>query len=429
MPPATTNSPKAAEYSAVWHASVFAPHLSSSTSPCDAAVIGGGIVGLATAMALLRQRPGLRVVVLEAENRLAAHQTGNNSGVIHSGLYYKPSSLKARLCTEGREHLYRFCEEHGIPHDRCGKLVVATSPAELPLLEELRRRGTANGLRNLRILDGAELRTYEPHVHGIAGIFVGETGIVDYSRVAQQYARVIGRLGGEVRTGCRVVSVAAGGGDLLLRTTGGDVRCAVLVNCAGLHSDRVARMCGVEPLVRIVPFRGEYYRLVPPASALVRNLIYPVPDPAFPFLGVHFTRMIGGGVEAGPNAVLAFARHGYSWRCFNSADLADMLGFRGFWKMARRYWRQGLVEMRRSLSRRLFLRALQRLVPAVEDVHLAPGGAGVRAQAIDIHGNLVDDFRIQAVGRMVHVLNAPSPAATASIAIGRYIAQRVLSLI
>lgn len=409
---------------------MVAPHVSSSSTACDVAVVGGGIVGLATALSILRQRPPTRLLVLEAEHRLAAHQTGNNSGVIHSGLYYKPGSFKARLCAEGREALYRFCAQRGIAHERCGKLVVATDPAEVPLLEELRRRGTANGLAGLRIVGHDELRRYEPHVNGVAGIHVAETGIVDYAQVAEHYSRIIADGGGEVRTRCRVIGASpTDAGRTVVRTTAGDVRCDVLVNCAGLHSDRVARMCGVEPLVRIIPFRGEYYRLAPAAWPLVRNLIYPVPDPAFPFLGVHFTRMIGGGVEAGPNAVLALARHGYSWRRINPRDLAEMLCFPGFWKMAGRYWRQGIVEMRRSLSRRLFLRALQKLVPGVRDEHLAAGGAGVRAQAVDAAGNLVDDFRIQTADRMVHVLNAPSPAATASLAIGAHIARLALTLL
>jgi L-2-hydroxyglutarate oxidase len=301
----------------------------------DVAIIGGGIVGTATGMALVG-RGGLRVVVLEAESALAAHQTGHNSGVIHSGLYYKPGSLKARNSVEGRKALYRFCAEHGVPHDRCGKLVVATRPSEIPALDELERRGRANGLEGLRRLRGEELQDYEPAVRGMAGLHVPETGIVDYTRVTQAFAGIVAASGGEVRTGARVFGVARRSGSLVLDTTAGAVESRALINCAGLQSDRVARLCGVEPGVRIVPFRGEYYEIVPGRQALVRNLIYPVPDPRFPFLGVHFTRMIGGGVEAGPNAVLAFRREGYTRTSFSVRDSLDMFGYAGFWRMAAR---------------------------------------------------------------------------------------------
>ena len=390
--------------------------------PADVAVIGGGAVGMATAMALATHHRA-NVVVVEAEATLAAHQTGNNSGVIHSGLYYKPGSLKARLCTAGREALYRFCAERGIPHERCSKIVVATSASELPALAVLQQRGEANGLAGMRRLGPEELKELEPQVAGIAGLHVRETGIVDYRRVTAAYAEVVREHGGTIRTHARVHGVTRRSDGLILHTGAGDIACRGLVNAGGLHSDRVAAMCGVAPEVRIVPFRGEYYRLAAPAWPLVRNLIYPVPDPAFPFLGVHFTRMVTGGVEAGPNAVLALARHGYSWRKINLRDLGGVLGFPGFWRMARKYWRSGLAEMHRSLSKRAFLLALQRLVPAVRYEDLEPGGAGVRAQALERSGALVDDFRIQQAERMVHVLNAPSPAATASIAIGREIAQ------
>lgn len=392
------------------------------------AVIGGGAVGLATAMALARQhRPSL--VVLEAEDRLAAHQTGHNSGVIHSGLYYKPGSLKAKLCTEGRELMYRFCEEQGVVHERCGKIVVALDEGELPRLDELQRRGVANGLADLRQLSVEELRVYEPHVAGIAGLHVRETGIVNFAQVTEKYAQVVRSLGGEVRTGCRVIGVTSKPDGIILHTSGGDVRCRGLINCGGLQCDRIACMCGVEPGVRIVPFRGEYYKLAPEAHSLVRNLIYPVPDPAFPFLGVHFTRMARGGIEAGPNAVLALSRHGYTWGCINAGDLAGTCAFPGFWRMAWKYWRMGAGEVRRSLSRKAFLRALQRLLPELRLEHLQPGGSGVRAQALERSGAMVDDFRIQFAPRMVHVLNAPSPAATASIAIGRYIAQQAADVL
>ncbi|HEV8292213.1 MAG TPA: L-2-hydroxyglutarate oxidase [Tepidisphaeraceae bacterium] len=388
----------------------------------DVAVIGGGIVGLATAMALASDYSA-SVVVLEAEGKLAEHQTGNNSGVIHSGLYYKPGSLKARLCTEGRKALVRFCEQRNIPYELCGKVVVATHESELPALDELERRGSANGLADLRRLSIQEIGEYEPHVAGVAGLRVKETGIVNYRRVAEEYAKVIQEFGGSVKTQSRVYAVTQKPDALTLHTTRGDIEAGSLVNCGGLHCDRVARMCGLNPGVKIVPFRGEYYKLSEDAWHLCRSLIYPVPNPAFPFLGVHFTRMIDGGVEAGPNAVLALARHGYSWRNINLKDLAETLAFGGFWKMSMKYWKAGFSEMHRSLSKKAFLEALQQLMPAVQLSNLIPGGAGVRAQAMQPSGAMVDDFYIQQAPRMVHVLNAPSPAATASIAIGQYIAR------
>jgi len=387
----------------------------------DIAVVGGGIVGMATAMSVLARRR-VSVVVLEKENRLAAHQTGNNSGVIHSGLYYKPGSLKARNCTAGREALYRFCAERGIPAERCGKVVVATREKQLPVLEELRRRGEANGLKGLRRLRPEEIREIEPHAAGIAGLFVPQTGIVDYARVTEAYAEEVRRGGGEVLLGAAVRRIAHAGGGLVLETGKGEVRCRHLINCAGLQSDRVARMAGAEPGVRIVPFRGEYYELTPERCDLVRNLIYPVPDPEFPFLGVHFTRMIGGGVEAGPNAVLAFKREGYSRWSFSAGDLFDAFSYGGFWRMAGSNWRMGLGELWRSWNKGAFVRALQALMPEIAAADLVPGGAGVRAQALDPDGKLVDDFRIVEAERQIHVLNAPSPAATASISIGETIA-------
>jgi len=387
----------------------------------DIAVVGGGIVGMATAMSALARRR-VSVVVLEKENRLAAHQTGNNSGVIHSGLYYKPDSLKARNCTAGREALYRFCAERGIPAERCGKVVVATREKQLPVLEELWRRGEANGLTGLRRLRPEEIREIEPHAAGIAGLFVPQTGIVDYARVTEAYAEEVRRGGGEVLLGAAVRRIAHAGGGLVLETGKGEVRCRHLINCAGLQSDRVARMAGAEPGVRIVPFRGEYYELTPERCDLVRNLIYPVPDPEFPFLGVHFTRMIGGGVEAGPNAVLAFKREGYSRWSFSAGDLFDAFSYGGFWRMAGSNWRMGLGELWRSWNKGAFVRALQALMPEIAAADLVPGGAGVRAQALDPDGKLVDDFRIVEAERQIHVLNAPSPAATASISIGETIA-------
>ena len=397
------------------------PSLSASSERFDVAVIGGGIVGLATAMALAIEHSA-SVIVLEAEGVLASHQTGNNSGVIHSGLYYKPGSLKARLCSEGRKALVQFCDERNIPYELCGKVVVAVDESELPALDELQRRGTANQLADLKRLSTEEIREYEPHVAGVAGLHVKETGIVNYRRVAQEYAKVIEESGGSVRTQSRVFAITQKPDALILHTRHGDVEATSLVNCAGLHCDRVARMCGLNPAIKIVPFRGEYYKLSQDSWHLCRNLIYPVPNPAFPFLGVHFTRMIEGGIEAGPNAVLALARHGYKWSQISLKDLAETLTYAGFWKMVGKYWKAGIGEIHRSLSKRGFLKALRQLMPAVQGEHLVPGGAGVRAQAMLPSGALVDDFHIEQAPRMVHVLNAPSPAATASIAIGRYIA-------
>lgn len=387
----------------------------------DVAIIGGGIVGLATAMALT-SRARLSLIVLEAENHLAAHQSGHNSGVIHSGLYYKPGSLKARNCVEGREAMYRFCQEHGIAHDRCGKLVVATRESDLPALAELEQRGAANGLRGLRKLRSEEICEHEPYASGIAGLLVPETGIVDYAQVTQAFADVVRKAGSEIQTRTRVVGVRRQSDELVLKTTRGEARCRHLINCGGLQSDRIARMCGVDPRLQIIPFRGEYYELVPERRFLVRNLIYPVPDPRFPFLGVHFTRMIHGGVEAGPNAVLALKREGYRRWSFSLADALEMISYGGFWRMGAKYWKTGLGEFYRSVNHRAFVKALQRLIPelGLDDVRRA--GAGVRAQAVEPTGQLVDDFYIVETERMIHVLNAPSPAATASISIGKTIA-------
>jgi L-2-hydroxyglutarate oxidase len=392
----------------------------------DVAIIGGGIVGLATANALLDRRPSSRLIILEAEDRVAAHQTGHNSGVIHSGLYYKPGSLKAKYCVEGRDAMYRFCQEHGIAHERCGKIVVATSPKELPRLEELHRRGTANGIEGLRWLTPEELREYEPHAAGIRGLAVPITGIIDYKEVARAYGRNAVNRGCELITGARVVGCVRHDREITLQTAAGDVQCAALVNCAGLQSDRVARLCGAETSVHIIPFRGEYYELLPAAQRLVRNLIYPVPDPEFPFLGVHFTRMISGGIEAGPNAVLAFKREGYRMTDVSVKDLVGMLGFQGFWRMASRYYGTGMGEFWRSLSTSAFVHALQRLVPELKPADVKRGGSGVRAQAVDPKGNLLDDFCIVQAPRMTHVLNAPSPAATSSLSIGKAIAEMAL---
>jgi L-2-hydroxyglutarate oxidase len=389
--------------------------------PCDVVIVGGGIVGLATAWRLLEQRP-CRLVVLEAAAEIATHQTGSNSGVVHAGLYYRPGSLKARLCTEGRESLYRFCDEHGVPVERCGKLVLATRPDEVPRLERLHEMGVANGLRGLRRLAAEAITDVEPHARGVAGLHVPDTGIVDYRQMCAALATAIEARGGEVRRSTRALGSVADGERLRVLTSGGDLACRLVVGCAGLHADRFARACGLEPQVAIIPFRGEYYELVPHRRELVRHLIYPVPDPTLPFLGVHFTRRTDGTREAGPNAVLALAREGYRWSTLSLADVREMASYPGSWRLWRRYWRAGIAETARSVSKGRFVAALQRLVPAVRAADLVPAAAGVRAQAVSRDGRLLDDFHIVEGPRMVHVLNAPSPAATASLAIGRHVA-------
>ncbi len=388
----------------------------------DIVIVGGGIVGLATAMALSR-REALSLILVEAEEKLASHQTGHNSGVIHSGLYYKPGSSKARNCVEGREAMYRFCSEHGIAYEACGKIVVATSEEELPALTKLQERGTANGLENIRQLTAEELQEYEPHTAGLAGLHVPQTGIVDYVQVAGKFAELASMAGAEIRKDCRFKGARHETGGIVVETTAGALHCRYLINCAGLQCDRVARMCGWRPGIKIIPFRGDYYELAPDRTALVRNLIYPVPDPKFPFLGVHFTRMIHGGVEAGPNAVLAMAREGYGKWSLSLRDLGETLAFRGFWRMGLRHWRMGLGEIYRSLSKRAFVTALRRLLPELQLADVVAAGAGIRAQAVKPNGELVDDFHIEQDNRMIHVLNAPSPAATASISIGKTLAE------
>ncbi|NOR14612.1 MAG: L-2-hydroxyglutarate oxidase [Candidatus Aminicenantes bacterium] len=387
----------------------------------DIAIIGGGIVGCATAMALTSKKD-ISLVILEADDRLAAHQTGNNSGVIHSGLYYKPGSLKARNCVIGREAMYRFCSEHGIAHDRCGKVVVATQENELTRLDDLEERGRANGLQGMRRLASEEVREYEPHVSGIRGLLVPDTGIVDYVQVTEKFAGIVADRGGELRLNTRINECHSENEGLILRSNQNEFRCKHLINCAGLHSDRVARMCGVNPGLMIVPFRGEYYKLVPEREHFVKNLVYPVPDPAFPFLGVHFTRMVHGGVEAGPNAVLAFKREGYKKTDISARDSIATFTFPGFLKLIGKFWKMGMGEMHRSYSKNAFVKALQRLIPELQAEDVYPEGAGVRAQALERSGALVDDFRIVEAPRMIHVLNAPSPAATAAITIGEHIA-------
>jgi L-2-hydroxyglutarate oxidase len=384
-------------------------------------VIGGGVVGLGVAIEITRRFPHLRLLVLEKEDRVARHQSGHNSGVIHSGVYYKPGSLKARLCVSGAAAMVEFCREHGIAHDVCGKVVVATRADELPRLEELRRRGEANGLSGLRLIGPEELREIEPHAAGLQALVVPSTGITDYAAVCEKYAELISAGNGTVLTSAAATDIRRSESEIIVETPRGAFSTTSLINCAGLFSDRISRMAGDEPGVMIVPFRGEYYDLTAERASLVRALIYPVPDPRFPFLGVHFTRRITGRVDAGPNAVLAMAREGYRHRDINARDLASSLAFPGFWRMARKHWRNGLDEWHRSLSKPAFVRALQRLLPEVGEKDLVPGGSGVRAQALKPDGSLVDDFVFVPSGNVLHVLNVPSPAATASLSIGKAI--------
>ena len=387
----------------------------------DIIVIGGGIIGTATAFSL-KNKTKLNILLIEAEKDLATHQTGNNSGVIHSGLYYKPGSLKAKNCTEGSELLYNFCEEHKLEFERCGKIVVANNESELTTLDELYRRGLANGLKGIKKLNSEEIKSYEPNVKGIAGLHVPQTGIVDFTKVTNAYAKVFLEGGGTIKTNCQFLSLKKSNNEFVIITTKGEIKTKFLVNCGGLYCDRIAKICGVDPGLQIIPFRGEYFKLKKEKEYLVKNLIYPVPDPLFPFLGVHFTRMINGGIEAGPNAVLAFKREGYSKSDFSFKDISQMFFYSGFWKMTSKYYRMGFGEFYRSFSKKAFVKALQKLVPEVQEVDIEPGGAGVRAQALEPNGKLVDDFRIVEAKRMLHVLNAPSPAATASLSIGRNIA-------
>jgi (S)-2-hydroxyglutarate dehydrogenase len=391
----------------------------------DIIVVGGGIVGLATAYRLLERRPAAKLLLLEKESKLAAHQTGNNSGVLHAGLYYKPGSEKARLSVEGLRQMVKFCRQHNIAHDICGKIVVATSPAELPRLDALWERGNANGLEGLRKLAANQIREIEPHAAGIAAIHVPQEGIVDYHAVCEKLGARIRESGGEIRLNARVLKLTAASGQWIAETSAGDFRATMIVTCGGLHSDRLVKAAGGRPAAKIVPFRGEYYTIKKERRHLVRNLIYPVPDSKFPFLGVHFTRLIHGGIEAGPNAVLAFAREGYKWSNFNARDLAESLCFPGLWRFLAKYPSMCGYEIRRSLSRAEFCRSLQKLVPEIRVADLEPGGAGVRAQAMTRDGNLVEDFHYEEQPGILHVVNAPSPAATAALAIGSRIAERV----
>ena len=386
----------------------------------DVVVIGSGIIGLATATAVRARLPDAQVVVVDKEDRVGAHQTGHNSGVLHSGLYYKPGSLKARLCVAGQRRMAAFCEAEGIPFRRSGKVVVASSRDQIPAMDELHRRGTANGLAGIRRLDPDGLREIEPNAVGAAALLVPEAGVVDYGGVAERLAADL-----DVRLGDGVERIAEAGGVNELGLGAGALRARVVVNCGGLHSDRIARMAGIEPPVRIVPFRGEYYLLSAEAADLVRTLIYPVPDPRFPFLGVHFTRRVDDTVEVGPNAVLALGREHYRGAAPNVSDLLETLRYSGFWRIVGRYWRTGAAEAWRSARRSTYARSARTLVPDVQAGDLRPGGAGVRAQAVTPDGTLVDDFSIVETERAVHVLNAPSPGATASFAIGDHIASLV----
>jgi L-2-hydroxyglutarate oxidase len=388
-------------------------------------IIGAGIVGLATALKILERFPAAKVTVLEKESDVARHQSTHNSGVLHCGLYYKPGSLKARLAVAGIREMIAFCRAHEIPHEVCGKLVVATRDEELPRLEELLRRGAANGLTGLQRLGPDEIRRIEPHAAGIAAAHVPEEGIVDYQAVCDAMRVKIQNHGGLIRTGAEVTKLRRHGGEWIAQAGTGESRGQWLINTAGLHCDRVSELAGEKREVRIVPFRGEYYELSTEARHLCRHLIYPVPDPAFPFLGVHFTRMIGGGVEAGPNAVLAFSREGYRLRDIDLHDLADAITFPGLWRFLKRYPSMAFTELAQSLNPDRFCQALQRLIPEIQTQHLAPGGAGVRAQAMTPQGDLVQDFHIVARDHALHILNAPSPAATASLAIGGHIASMI----
>lgn len=392
----------------------------------DLIIVGGGIVGTATALAALERAPRLRLLLLEKEDHLAAHQSGHNSGVIHSGIYYRPGSLKARTCVAGAAAMLEFCQQHSLPCEVCGKVVVATQAEELPALEELRRRGQANGVPGLSLLGREELREREPHCAGVGALRVPGTAITDYAAVTRKLGELAAARGAQIRTGARVTALQHRGAEIAVETTGGDFVAGHLINCAGLYSDRLAEMAGARVEVRIVPFRGEYYELAEARRGLVRSLIYPVPDPRFPFLGVHFTRRVNGAVEAGPNAVLAFRREGYRKRDLSLGESLSTFLYPGFWRLAGRYWRTAAGEFHRSWSRDAFVRGLQRLVPEVRATDLESGGAGVRAQAVARDGSLVDDFQFSFSPGMLHVCNVPSPAATASIVLGRRIAGEFL---
>lgn len=391
-------------------------------------IIGAGIVGLATALEYTLRFPGNRLLIVEKEDRIAAHQTGHNSGVIHSGIYYRTGSLKARNCVAGCASMKRFCQEHAIAYEECGKLVLVTAADDVPRLQHLHERGVANGVDGLRLLDRDELREMEPHADGMCALHVPSTGIVDYSEVAKKYAQLIELAGGEIVLRAKVVGLHDDGNANIVETTAGTFRAGYVINCAGLYSDIITRMAGCQTDLAIIPFRGEYYEVKRERRYLVRNPIYPVPDPRFPFLGIHFTRHVNGSVEAGPNAVLALGREGYSGSGVDLNEAVEMLRFPGFWKMARKYWKMGMAEQYRAWMKLAFTRALRQMIPELTEDDLVTGGSGVRAQAVDREGNLVDDFRFAHSRRMVHVCNVPSPAATASLEIGREVVDMLASL-
>ena len=394
----------------------------------DLAIIGGGIVGLATALAVSERSPELSIVVIEKEADVALHQTGHNSGVVHSGIYYRPGTLRAQLCVEGVKLLQEFCREQELPYDRCGKVIVATHEEELPRVQTLFERGNQNGVPGLELIGPERLKEIEPHAAGIKAIWSPNTAIVDYGQIARRYADLLRERGAHFQFNSKVNGVKEAEGLLRISTSSGEIRSRYLINCAGLFADEVARMAGETPEVQVVPFRGEYYKLRPERRDLVRGTIYPVPDPNFPFLGVHLTSTIGGEVEAGPNAVFAFAREGYGWDRINPRELVQALRYPGVWQLAKRHWRVAAFEYYRSFNKRAFVESLQRLVPELRDEDVVRGGAGVRAQALNRDGSLADEFVIISSERALHVLNAPSPAATASIAIGRHIAGVMLAL-
>lgn len=394
----------------------------------DIAITGGGIVGLAAAKALAERAPQQRLLLLEKETALAFHQTGHNSGTIHSGIYYRPGSLKAKLCVQGAKALTRFCLDQGIPFELCGKVVVATQPEELPRLEELYQRGMANGVPQVQLIGPERLKEIEPQAIGLQALYVPQAGIIDFKQVAEAYARSIQKNGAVIVTNTCLqrVTKEANGGNLILETNQGAFRARFLINCAGLQSDRIARPSQPHMKIQIIPFRGEYFELIPSRRAWVRGLIYPAPDPALPFLGIHLSKTIQGHVEIGPNAVLSWKREGYRKSDVNLRDLVEMISFPGFWKMSAKFWRTGCEEWVRSFSKKLFVQSVQRLVPIIQEEDLLASKSGVRAQAVDATGKLLDDFHLVESERCLHVVNAPSPAATASIAIGEYIAAAAL---
>lgn len=392
----------------------------------DIIIVGGGIVGLATAYKIKLKNPQLSVLLLEKEAKLAKHQTGNNSGVIHSGVYYKPGSLKAKNCIDGYNQLLKFCDEEGVPYELCGKIIVATDKAELPTLSMIEERGKENGLQNLKRLTKEEVKEHEPYVNGIAGIHVPQTGIIDYTAMSLKIAEKFQALGGEIALNEKVADIKKLKNITQVITQKNSYETTLVVNCAGLYSDKIAQLTSEKLDLKIIPFRGEYFMIKPEKQYLVKNLIYPVPDPNFPFLGVHFTRMINGGIEAGPNAVLAFKREGYRKSLFNLVELGETLAWPGFQKVAAKYWKTGFGEMYRSFSKSAFTTALQKLLPDIMESDLTPGGAGVRAQACDRNGGLIDDFLILEEENAINVCNAPSPAATSSLSIGDHVSDLAL---